>query len=185
MHPLIHLALKQYVEARHGVKGWLGFLDLAGVSTATPYVRVGDYPDEEFYAIIAAVARGTGATVEEVIEDFGMAIASELITMYPRLVRPEWRSLDLICNTEQTIHAIVRQGHAGARPPALKCLRVSATELRLTYESSRRLCALARGIMRGVGQHFGDALTIRQPECMLRGDPVCRFVVTVEPGDAG
>lgn len=179
MHPLIHLALKQHVETRHGVKGWLGFLEMAGVSTTTPYVRLGDYPDEEIQAIVAAVARGTGATVDEVLEDFGAAIASDLITMYPRLVRPEWRSLDLICHTEQTIHQIVRQGHAGSRPPVLRCVRVSATELRLSYDSPRRLCALARGIMRGVGQHYGETLVIRQPACVVRGDPLCEFVVTL------
>ncbi len=184
MHPLIHLALKDYVEARHGVKGWLGFLDLAGVSATVPYVRVGEYPDEELFAIVAAVARGTGATTEEVLEDFGVAIASDLITMYPRLIRPEWRSLDLICHADESIHEVVRHAPGLTRPPVLRCVRVSPTELRLTYDSSRRLCSLARGIMRGVARHYGETLAIRHPACVLRGDTVCEFIVTLEGAEA-
>ena len=182
MHPLIHLALKDYVEAQHGVKGWLGFLEQAGVSTAVPYVRVGEYPDRELYAIIDAVAAGTGVARDELLEDFGRSMAGGLITMYPRLIRPEWNSLDLLCATEQTIHTIVRQGQVGARPPVLDCLRVSPTEVRLRYESSRRLCALARGIMKGVGQYYGETLRIREPACMHRGDPSCELVITLAPG---
>ena len=90
--------------------------------------------------------------------------------MYPRLIRPEWRSLDLIRNAERTIHQIVRQRQKGARPPVLQCLRVSPREVRLTYESRRNLCALATGIMRGVASHYGESVAIAQAACVLRGD---------------
>ncbi len=181
MHPVIHLALKKYVETRHGVKGWFGFLDQAGVSSALPYVRVGEYPDKELLAIVDAVARGTGTGVAEVLEDFGAAMVPDLIAMYPRLVRREWRSLDLICNTEQTIHQLVRRRYSDARPPHIRCQRISDTELRVTYESARRLCALVRGIVRGVGEHYAEALRISEPRCMLRGDAVCEFRIVQEP----
>lgn len=180
MHAVVHLALKKYVEARYGARDWLRFLDLAGVSTKLPYVRVGRYPDDELYAIVAAVARDQGVASEIVLEEFGAATAADLIAMYPRLIRREWRSLDLICNAEQTIHAIVRERNPGARPAIVTCERLSSTEARLTYTSARRLCAFARGIIRGVGKRYGEAITIAQPHCMLRGDPVCELVLRVE-----
>lgn len=179
MHPLIHIGLKEYVEGRYGIERWLGFLEAAGVSLTRPYVRVGSYPDEELEAIVAAIAAGTGTSTNEVLEDFGTALAPQLIAMYPRLVRPEWRSLDLLCFTEEAIHQVVRHGQLGARPPVVRCRRLSPGSLHLTYESSRRLCPLAVGIMRGVGRHYGETLVIRHPECMLHGAVACEFDVVL------
>lgn len=183
MHAVIHLALKKYMETRYGVQEWRRYLELAGVTTTLPYVRVGYYPDEELWAIVAAVAADRGIAVETVLEDFGAATAADLMAMYPRLIRPEWRSLDLICHTEQTIHQAVRRHKLGSRPPSVTCDRVSPGEVRLTYRSERRLCAFARGVIRGVADQYGEVLTVTQPVCMLRGDPVCELLVRLEPGD--
>jgi predicted hydrocarbon binding protein len=182
MHAVIHLALKKYAETRYGAQAWLRFLELAGVTTALPYVRVGQYPDEELHAIVAAIARDQGIPSDAVLEEFGAATAGDLIAMYPRLIRREWRSLDLICHTEETIHAIVRQQTPGARPAIVTCERLSSTEVRLTYRSARRLCAFARGIIRGVAEYYGEAITVVQPQCMLRGDPLCELLLRLEAG---
>lgn len=184
MHPLIHIGLKEYVEARFGIERWIAFLEAAGVSLTRPYVRVGAYPDEELGSIVAAIAAGTGSSAAAVLEDFGAALAPQLIAMYPRLVRPEWRSLDLLCHTEEAIHRIVRHGQLGARPPVVRCRRLSADALHLTYESNRRLCPLAVGIMRGIARHYGEALSIRHPVCMLHGAPSCEFDVALVVSDA-
>jgi hypothetical protein len=183
MHPLIHIGLKEYVERRYGIERWIGFLEAAGVSLTRPYVRVGPYPDEELVAIVAAIAAGTGTSPNAVLEDFGTALAPQLIAMYPRLVRPEWRSLDLLQYTEDAIHQVVRHGQLGARPPVVRCRRLSPSALHLTYESSRRLCPLAVGIMRGIGRHYGETLTIRHPVCMLHGADACEFDVALEPSE--
>lgn len=182
MHAIIHLALKKHAESRYGTEAWLGFLEVAGVPRTLPYVRVGEYPDQELLDIIAAIARSREASVDTVLEEFGVSIAPDLIAMYPRLMRPEWRSLDLICHTEQTIHAVVRRRHAEARPAVLKCERLSPTEVRLTYVSARKLCTLARGIIRGVARHYGEVLSIEHPACMLQGAPACELRLRLESG---
>jgi heme-NO-binding protein len=185
MHAVVHLALKKYVEARYGAREWLRFLDLAGVPVKLPYVRVGQYPDDELSAIVTAIARDQGIPTEVLLEEFGAATAADLIVMYPRLVRPEWRSLDLICNAEETIHTVVRRRNLGSRPAIVACERLSPTEARLTYTSARRLCAFARGVIRGVGEHYGEAITIAELRCMLRGDQACELVLRVQSDVAG
>src|SRR3989442_688398 len=117
MHGIIHLELRKFIQARHGPEGWLRLLEQAGVATSLGYVRVGQYPDDELAAILAAAARKTGAAVEAILEDFGEFSAADLIAMYPGLVKPEWRTLDLLLHVEQTIHQVVRLRNAGARPP--------------------------------------------------------------------
>jgi len=49
----------------------------------------------------------------------------------------------------------------------------------VTYDSPRKMCALARGIIHGLGRHYAESITITEPTCMLRGDPACQLIVNV------
>jgi|SRR4051812_3701318 hypothetical protein len=180
MHPVIHLALKKYAEQRFGPAAWDQALRDAGLGTALPYVRVGQYSDEELAAIVAALAATRQLAVARVLEEFGVATAPDLIAMYPRLIRPEWRSLDLICNTEMAIHTIVRERNPGANPAYIRCERRTPTSAQVIYHSPRRLCAFASGIVRGVARHYGEVLSIDEPTCMLRGDEKCILDIRLE-----
>jgi hypothetical protein len=76
--------------------------------------------------------------------------------VYGPLLDSEWRTLDVIQHTEETIHRVVRMRQPGAAPPRLRVDRASPDEVAIHYDSPRRLCAVARGIVRGVAKHFGE-----------------------------
>ena len=48
----------------------------------------------------------------------------------------------------------------------------------MTYTSNRRLCALAKGIVRGVAAHYGERILVFDAACTFSGDPHCELVVT-------
>jgi len=177
MHGIIHLELRKFMQARHGPEGWLRLLEQAGVVTSLGYVRVGSYPDEELTAVLVAAARKTGATVDAILEDFGEFAAPDLLALYPRLVKPEWRTLDVLFHTEETIHQVVRRRSGGPRPPALRCARPTSNEVVITYASPRRLCAFARGLIRGVARQYGEQVTITEATCMHHGAEACTISV--------
>jgi hypothetical protein len=93
-------------------------------------------------------------------------------------VKPEWKTLDLIEHTEERIHKIVRLRHTGARPPYLTTERRGPREIVIHYSSARRMCALAKGIARGIARSYNESITIADVRCMHRGDPTCEIVVT-------
>src|SRR5207244_2056324 len=66
------------------------------------------------------------------------------------------------------------------RPPLLRCARPTAEEVVITYTSPRRLCALARGIIRGVARHYGEPVTITETTCMHRGAEACTISIRVQ-----
>jgi Haem-NO-binding len=179
VHGIIHLTLRKFMQARHGPEGWLRLLEQAGVASSLGYVRVGYYPDDELRAIVDAAARKTGASVESILEDFGEFAAPDLLALYPRLIKPEWRTLDVLTHTEQTIHHVVRLRSVGAQPPALRCGRVGPDEVVLTYVSPRRLCAFARGLIRGVAGYYREHVVITETACTQRGAEACTISVRV------
>ena len=100
--------------------------------------------------------------------------------MYEPLIPKHWRTLDILENTEETIHTVVRRQDDGiALPPYLKVERASPALAIVEYTSPRRLCAVARGIVRGIAEEFRERVVIEQPECMLRGDARCLLRVSL------
>ena len=47
----------------------------------------------------------------------------------------------------------------------------------ISYSSQRKMCALAKGIVKGIASHFKEAVSITESQCMLKGDPTCKLVV--------
>ena len=109
--------------------------------------------------------------------DFGAFIVPSLLSLYKPLVKKDWKTLDLIEHTEETIHKVVRLQNPGAAPPALIVKRLSPREVVITYTSQRKMCGIAKGIAKGIAAHFHEKITIGETTCMLRGDPSCVIAV--------
>jgi hypothetical protein len=180
MHGLIFLQLQRFAQKQAGGAAWEQLLREARLPVKS-YSPVGVYADRELVALVEAASRVFGMAVNGVLEAFGEFVAPEFIKLYGRLIQPEWKTLELIENTETLIHAAVRVGNPAATPPVLHCVRGTADELQIVYSSGRQLCSVARGIVRGVARHYGETVQIADHACMLRGDPFCALQVTRVP----
>jgi hypothetical protein len=129
-------------------------------------------------ALVSAASRNLNLPAGAVLEAFGEFIAPELISLYGKLIDPEWKTLDLIENTEKLVHTAVRVGNPGVRRPILQCRRGTPDELQIVYSSDRRLCSVVRGIVKGVAGYYGETVHISEDACMLQGDPYCALQVT-------
>ncbi len=172
MHGVIFGSLKEFVEERMGPGAWPALLADANIGDKI-YLASSVYPDEEIVALVGAASKKTGLPPGALLEAFGEHLVPMYLKMYGHLVKPEWRALDLIEHTEETIHKVVRARNPGAAPPVLHCARISPREIRLEYASARRLCAVARGIMKGVAAHYKERLAVTENACMLQGAPAC------------
>jgi len=157
----------------------------AASSTTTRYLPSGVYPDDGAVAMLQAVADATGEPLPDVIERFGEFLAPHLLKVAGTAVDPGWKVLDLVEHTESIIHTLVRMKNPGAKPPVLETVRVDPGELCLVYTSARRLCRLAKGLIRGMSRHFGERVEIEETSCMHRGDPFCTFVLRTAGDDTG
>lgn len=178
MHGIIFTALKKYVKTRLGDGAWDHLRETAGLGGRL-YLPVQPYPDEEILALVSAASSITGIPVHDLLEDYGQFIVPDLLAIYRGILRPEWRTLDLIDHVENTIHRVVRLSNPGATPPELRCTRVGTDHIVIRYDSPRRLCSVGKGLVRGIAAHYGDAIVLDETFCMLRGDSYCNIAVTV------
>lgn len=174
MHGAIFTELQEFATSAFGADVWRQVCDRAAVGPRV-YLPVATYPDSEAIALVGAASELSGKPAAELLGAFGEYLVAPLLQTYKSLVRPEWRTLDLLEHTESTIHRIVRVREPDATPPELACERASADEVVIRYGSPRRLCALALGLIRGVARHYSESIEIREVACMTAGAPQCEI----------
>lgn len=176
MHGTVFSELKKYVEEKLGPERWPDLLGEAGLG-AKHFELLETYPDSDAVALVSAASRITGAPAADLLEDFGAFIAPHLIDMYWGLIEPEWKTLDLLEHTEEAIHKVVRLKNPGAQPPQLRVTRTGADRAVIEYTSERKMCPIAKGIVRGLAKHFAEVVEISEAECMHRGARRCLIAV--------
>jgi hypothetical protein len=177
MHGIIFSALKKYVRTRLGDEAWNNLRTAAGLAHRV-YLPVQTYPDTEIDALIDTVATLSGISTQHLLEDFGRSMVPDFLKVYRPLLEPAWRTLDLLENVETRLHSAVRQNNPGAAPPALRVARPTPDRVLIEYASERRWCALGKGLIQGIADHYGEKVQIAEETCQLQGEAVCQIVVT-------
>ncbi len=178
MHGLIFVELKKFVVSKFDEKTWETLLEKAGLKHQL-YLASTVYPDQDAIALVSTACQMTGLKPNVVLEDFGEFILPDLIEQYKFLVKPEWKLLDFLQNTEETIHKIMRF-HKGVTPPRLGAHRIEENKLLISYSSQRRMCALLKGMVRGSAKYYKEQITMIESRCMLQGDSECVVSVQVD-----
>ena len=176
MHGIVFSELKKYVEERLGADHWAAMLEAAG-RPGKLYLVMETYPDQEALTLVAAAAQALPKRLPLLLEELGERLAPRLMQVYGSSIDPEWTALDLIEHTESVIHQVVRRRHQGAAPPTLSCRRESPSRAVIAYASDRKMCGLAKGIIRGVARHYQERVLVRETQCMLKGGVMCEIVV--------
>jgi hypothetical protein len=156
MHGTILTLLKRYVQTQYDHSTWVKLMALSGLENVV-FDHKSVYPDEHIYALVGHAATMTGLSAGELHEKFGEYLVPDLMYMYQKLLRPEWKTLDMLENTELTMHKQVRQEHHENAPPVLEVTRLGPNELMIDYVSPRRMGGLAVGIVRGLAAYFDEA----------------------------
>jgi predicted hydrocarbon binding protein len=177
MNGVFHRGLKEFVVEEYGQEAWDAAREEAGVE-AQVYLPVDTRPDAEFISLVETVPQEVGESPFDLLEEFGRFLAPRLIDTYGgRVVDDGWGPLDLIASLESRVHDPLRSHNAELNPPRVDCRRETDDRAVVVYESPRRLCPIARGLLVGVGDHYDETLTVSEERCLHRGDERCELVV--------
>ena len=103
MHGTILTLLKRYVQAQHDHSTWVRLMELSGLEDVV-YDHKTVYPDEHTCSLVGWTAKMTGLSAGELHEKFGEYLVPDLMYMYQKLLKPEWKTLDMLEHTELTMH---------------------------------------------------------------------------------
>ncbi len=176
MKGVIFNLLEEVVVTTHGSEAWENLLDEAGVDGV--YTSLGSYGDDEMMALVGAAGRALSLSDDEVLRWFGQRAIPKMVERWPDFFTAHQRSVPFLRSLNSVIHPEVRKLYAGAYCPHFDFTSPPDGSLLIGYRSPRHLCGLAHGFILGVGDHYGEALTVQHLECMHRGDPRCLVEVS-------
>lgn len=178
MHGIIFKSLKDFVVDRHDHDTWDEVRATADVPGKV-YLPIDTYDDDELTRLVTATSRRTDVPVPDLLEAFGRYATAQLLETYGNVVGEQGSALGLIANTEEQIHTVLRARDPNLEPPTLTCRR-AGDAVRVEYRSDRGLCPVAKGIARGVGDHYDEPLVVTEEACMHDGAEHCEIVVRPE-----
>lgn len=178
MHGIVLKGLKDFVVSEYDREAWQAIQRDAGVAGKV-YVPLTEYEDTDVLNLVGAASEKTGKEVLTLLDEFGRFLVPPLVETYGVHVDEEWTGLELLANVEDYIHTALRAKQLSTyTPPNLESEWGNTDQVRIRYGSERELCALAKGLIRGVGDYYGDSLEIQERTCMLDGDDECEILVT-------
>jgi predicted hydrocarbon binding protein len=177
MYGVIFHFLRNYVIDNHGGKDtWRALLDATG-HKIDKFNPITEYPDADVVALATTASEMLKLPLATVLEDFGAYTGKQLVTFYKMYVKSGWKTFDVIENAGSSIHSAINHYNETRKPPRVEAKRTSDEELVIHYSSKRKLCPVVRGIVRGLGEHFGETFSVKETGCMNNGYPHCTIVV--------
>ncbi|WP_114782006.1 heme NO-binding domain-containing protein [Botryobacter ruber] len=160
MHGSIFVLLKRFVEASYNYSTWARLLENTSI-TRQNYNLNEMYPTAELRELLGAAVRMTGASAHVLLEQFGRFLVPDLLLIYKKYINPDWKTFDMLLNTETVMHAAVRTEDQRTNPPILFVSKVNNNLLMIDYHSRRKMAALAVGIVKGIADYYHESDRVR------------------------
>ncbi len=96
---------------------------------------------------------------------------------FPHFFTPHTDTRSFVLTLNEIIHPEVRKLYPGADVPEFGFDNSQEHALFMRYNSARKMCAFAQGLIEGAAAYYGEEVDFRQAECMHRGDPECVFEI--------
>ena len=179
MKGVIFNIVEEIVVELFDADAWDDLLDATGLEGA--YTALGNYGDKELSAIVDAIATTTEQSAEDVWRLVGRLALPKLATRLPASRVEGHDARTFLLSVNEIIHPEVRMLYPDAIPPVFSFVEGTDGQLEVTYRSTRRLDALAEGLMLGCGERFGQGMHVAMDGRDGLGDEEVRFLVRIDP----
>lgn len=176
MKGVVFNVLEELVTRNYGEDTWDALLERSRLDGA--YTSLGSYPDEDLIKLVGVASDALEMPPDDVVRWFGRNALPLFVDRYPQLFEPHDSTRSFVLTLNDIIHPEVRKLYPGADVPEFDFDLSSNGALVMGYRSQRKLCAFAEGLLEGTAVHYGERLTIKQPQCMNRGDERCVLEIT-------
>ena len=171
MKGVVFNLLEEAVTRSFGPEIWDDLVDDAEVSGA--YTSLGNYSDDEIVQLVAAASVKLDLSAPEVLRWFGENAMPILKERYSALFEGHPSARNFILSVNSIIHPEVRKLYAGASCPFFHFKEGEDGAVLMSYQSSRKMCDLAHGFVKGASKLFCEEVNIHHHSCMNHGAERC------------
>jgi len=169
--------LEKVVIEEFGEDAWDDLLEQ--VESDGVYHSLGNYADEEVVKLVVAAAEKLGKEPTDILRWFGEKAIGDFHQKWPEMFSKFNHLFEFVLSLNDIIHPQVKQLYPEAQVPYFRTVKHEANELVLEYVSSRQMCHLAEGLLKGSANVFKTDISITQPQCVHEGAEHCHLSVRI------
>ena len=175
MRGIVLTGLENYIHDCYSMAVWEDILSRSGQEDVI--ITTADfYPDEQAVGLVVAAAEATDTELPAFIEAFGRHLFGTLKQYYDFSIE-QMDSLDeLLHSLDAVIHPQVKKLHPDAMVPSFRVENTDYGWL-VFYQSERKLCPLAIGLIYGAADNFNESINIEMVKSMMSGHDETEFHV--------
>jgi len=173
MKGVVFNLLENMVEENFGSDVWDELLDKTGQDGI--YVATETYPDEQLVELVVAAHEKSGIPVNDLVRSFGEYVFPKFYENNPQFFDDSMSMREFLLSVDQVIHVEVRKLNPDAALPEFNYDASAESELTMIYNSPRKMCMLAEGLIHGAGKHFSAEYTLTHEQCMHDGADSCHL----------
>ncbi len=177
MKGMVFTELVEFVEEKFGFEVADGMLEASLLEEKGTYTQAANYTFEELVAIVSRLAEITKIPMVDLIEVYGRHLFGRIVGLYPPMVANFSSSLPFIAQVDTFIHPQVKKLYPDADLPSFSVISLSENELVIDYTSNKPLMPLARGLMLGAADYFGETIEITEDDTIHDAGQLARFRV--------
>ncbi len=165
MYGMVNRCVQGAIESRYGSRAWDEVLMAAKVDVEI-FILSESYPDDVTERILRAAESLLRRPLEDLLYEVGLHWALTVVPQYyPYMVRPGTQTYGEFLGTLNEFHNQVRRMFPLLQPPRFEVRVQTERSAELVYFSNRPgMARFAEGILFGLGQYFGQAVTVRLVE---------------------
>lgn len=177
MKGIVFTSFNEMIEEEMGMTVWDRILKEVKPDSLGIYTAVEDYDDQELFDLVSALSEITKISVNDLVKYYGNYLFSVLIKKYPVFTENADDYFQFLESIDNVIHKEVEKLYLNPNLPKLTCKRIDDKTLQMRYESPRKLCRLAEGLIQGAASHYSEEYLLDHEKCMHDGADYCELII--------
>lgn len=173
MKGIIFTLLSEVVIEKFGIDTWESVLEDLNPSNQGIYISGKSYAGDELLAIITHLSKKLSIDIPELVRTYGQALFSKLAKKYPVFLKDHINIKSFLMSVDEVIHIEVEKIFHKPNLPKFNYIDEKETDLIMLYQSPRKLCALAEGLIMRASAYFHTDVSINHSLCMHHGSDHC------------
>ena len=178
MKGIVFNVLEEVIRKEYEESTWDTLLEAAELEGS--YTSLGNYPDQDLTKLVIAASTALKMPPQVIIRWYGEKALPLFAERYPQFFAGHNSARSFLLTLNSIIHPEVRKIYPGADVPDFRFDTASDEVLVMEYNSKRKLCMFAEGLIEGAAEYFGEAPAIEQTRCMHRGDEKCVLRISLQ-----
>ncbi|ARN73216.1 heme NO-binding domain-containing protein [Oceanicoccus sagamiensis] len=166
MKGIVYTLFQDMVEDEFGLEVWELLIEQSSLASEGIYTSVKTYPDEEMVQLITQLSAHTGTPAPALIEHFGHYLLPNLMGTLPATISRYSDLWSFMSAIDDVIHLEVQKLNPDALTPEIRVLEHQGDHMDVSYQSPRKLCFLAIGLIKQAGLHFNTPVDVAHKQCM-------------------